>query len=272
MLRWPRLFWRLGERRSALEEATDHRSEPRVEGIATRNCCSSWVERRRVIPAIIDVVEGAEHKIHQRAQEFCPCPTSAAVPTILVVPIEIDECWAVDLHWAGDRRTPLGDLVNHAKTYGAKPGESDAADRLGACVAWWARQLADAVPASKIETADLVCSVPANPPKQPYNLPDRLAQAVGARLGVRFGPGLLLKTRTTDQIKFGTDKAQKLKALAGVFAVNGDVRNKVVVVVDDVVLSGATLETLAAALRASGARRVIALAATRATKGLATGR
>ena len=162
----------------------------------------------------------------------------------------------------------MGELVIRAKSYATWPGERDAAGRLAACLAWWARHLADHVPVSKIDSADVVCAVPANPPKQPFNLPDVLAAAVGRRLAVPFEPRLLRKVRPTAEIKFATDRKSKLSELAGAFEVSADVRDKVVVVVDDVVLSGATLETIGSALRADGAKRIISLVATRATKGL----
>lgn len=200
----------------------------------------------------------------------CPCPSrDGAVPTIGVVPIDIDECWAVDLHWDVDHRTPLGELLHRAKTYGSNLGDSHAADELAACLAWWAGHLAVNVPVSQIERVDVVCCVPDNPPKQPFNLPDRLAGPVAARLGVPYEPRLLRKLHPTHELKHAEDKAKKMEELAGAFAVDGDVHNKRVLVIDDLVFSGATLESLAAVLREAGAIRIIALAATRATKGLA---
>ena len=203
----------------------------------------------------------------------CPCPSrDGAVRTIGVVPIEIDECWAIDRHWDVDHRTPLGELLHRAKTYGTQLGDPHAADELAACLAWWAAHLAENVPVSKIEQVDVVCCVPDNPSKKPFNLPDRLAAPVAARLGVPYQRTLLRKRRPTHEVKYTTDKAKKIEELAGAFAVDGDVVGKSVLVVDDLVLSGATLETLGALLREAGASRVIALAATRATKGIAPNR
>ena len=206
--------------------------------------------------------------------EPCPCPEQAgAAPTILVVQINVDECWAIDLHWSGAARTPLGDLLNRAKTYrGGKPGEEDAAAELGHCLAWWARHLSHNVPVSQIDRADVVCAVPANPPKMPFNLPDRLASAVALALEIPCDVGLLRKSRPTDEVKFTTEKERKLTEISGAYEVTTVVQDRTVVVVDDVVLSGATLETIASVLRAAGARRVVALVATRATKGLAASR
>jgi predicted amidophosphoribosyltransferase len=190
------------------------------------------------------------------------------VPTVLVVRIDVNECWAVDLHWRGDQRTPLGDLLHRAKTYANKPGERAAAEQLGRCLAWWADHLARDVPVSNIGTADVVCCVPDNPPKVPYNLPEVLGAHVAAALGVEYAPRLLRKVRPTSEVKYTVDRDAKVAELRSAFVVDGDVAGKVVVVVDDLVLSGATLETIARALRHAGARKVFALTATKAHKGL----
>jgi predicted amidophosphoribosyltransferase len=202
-------------------------------------------------------------------QTRCPCPSGGAVPTIGFVRIGVNECWAVDLHWRGEARTPMGDLVSEAKTYAqGKPGDRDAAERLGACLAWWAQHLAAANPQSKIEEASVVCAVPANPRKAPFNLPDLLAEQVAAALNVRCDLDLVVKRRPTNQIKYEADRVRKVAALQGAFEATRPLDSQTVVVVDDLVLSGATLEAVASALRSRGATRVIALVATRATKGL----
>jgi predicted amidophosphoribosyltransferase len=206
-------------------------------------------------------------------QEPCPCPRNGqALPTILVVPIDVNECWALDHHYVGPQRTPLGDLVHEAKTYRTKPGDLAAAERLAECLAWWADHLCTTVPVSRADEVDVVCSVPANPPKVPYNLPDVLAARVADRLGKPFDPGLLVKTRPTAEIKFEASKNQKMLELRGAIAVRGPVVDKHVLIVDDLVLSGATLEVIASALRAEGAARIIALTATKADRGLAGAR
>lgn len=199
----------------------------------------------------------------------CPCPPAgAAIPSVLVVPIQVDECWSVDLHWRGPERTPTGDLLHEAKTYGGKPGTPEAADRLAICLGWWARQLRDVIPVSQIQRADVVTAVPCNPPKFPHNLPDVLARGVGTALGVRCNLSLLRKRSGSEQVKLMPSKPKKMRALSSLYQVCGDVAGQVVVVIDDVVLSGATLEIIGDLLKAAGADRVIALTATRATKGL----
>lgn len=212
---------------------------------------------------------GVERAVARGLLGPCPCPSDAQVPTILVVPIDVHECWATDLHWKGDRRSAVGELVYAAKTYGTnKRGDASAADRLGRCLGWWAAHLV-INGASQMDRADVVCPVPSNPSKDPYNLPDVLAAAVANSLGVPHEPHLVRKRRPTPQLKYLADAATNSRVLDDVFQVTADVAGKVVVVIDDIVRSGSTLEAVGTALTKAGADRIIALVATKAHKGLA---
>lgn len=51
--------------------------------------------------------------------------------------------------------------------------------------------------------------------------------------------------------------AERVRNVRGVFRCTGDVRNKTIAVVDDVMTTGATLDELAATLKAAGAARVV---------------
>jgi predicted amidophosphoribosyltransferase len=201
--------------------------------------------------------------------KVCPCPGDSAIPTIGVfTDIDIEECWVIDQHWRGQSRTPMGDLVHAAKTYSqGKLGDRAAAERLGACLGWWTEHLA-AQSNSRIASAVAVCPIPANPPKQPFNLPDVLADHVAAALTLSVDHRILRKTQPTLKMKYTADRGEKRRALGRAFHAEPIPQDSTVVLVDDVVWSGATLEAAATALRASGARRIIALIATRATKGL----
>lgn len=195
----------------------------------------------------------------------CPCPHDSTLPTMLVVKdVDVEECWAIDLYWRDATRSAIGELVFDAKYQHA----TRALEHLSHCVGWWARELATAMPVSQFGTADVVCPMPANPEKRPFGVPAALAVAVSEALNRPLDPSLVVKPRPTRQVKFMDGKATKARALASAFAVDGDARGKRVVIVDDVVFSGATLEAVAAALRAAGAARIMALVAAKATKGL----
>lgn len=73
-----------------------------------------------------------------------------------------------------------------------------------------------------------------------------------------YAPGLLSRPRATPS-QGGRDRAARHANLAGALAVRAPLPGASVVVVDDVMTSGATLDAAARALRAAGAARVRAL-------------
>ena len=96
-----------------------------------------------------------------------------------------------------------------------------------------------------------------------YNQSLELAKGVAARLGVKATPDALRKVRRT--VPQNTLSARELRMnLKGAFVADGNlVEGKSVLVVDDVLTTGSTLEEAAKALFAAGAVRVEALALAR---------
>ena len=84
--------------------------------------------------------------------------------------------------------------------------------------------------------------------------------------GVRYLPNALRRTRATAP-QVGLSEAARRENVRGVFSVErtGDVCNRTVVIVDDVMTTGATLSACAAALKRAGAEQVLALSLARAT-------
>ena len=89
-----------------------------------------------------------------------------------------------------------------------------------------------------------------------------LADALGTRLDQPVWPALV-KTRNTAPQKELRTLAQKQTNVAGAFALQGQVRGKRLLVLDDLYDSGATLKEVARVLRQGGAVRVYVLALTR---------
>lgn len=145
----------------------------------------------------------------------------------------------------------------HAIKYG---GERRLAEPLGAAVARrWAR--------SGMGT-DLVTNVPVHVDRarqRGYDQAELIGRVAARRLGLPFVP-LLERTRATTA-QFDLDRGDRAANVAGAFAVAPDVAATLpghwVLLVDDVVTTGATLSACASALESAGALAVSAIAVAR---------
>jgi ComF family protein len=101
-----------------------------------------------------------------------------------------------------------------------------------------------------------------------FNQSAMLAQAVGHLTGVPVDCLLLARVKRT-HAQVGLTAAQRRKNVAGAFRVTaprGQLRGKRIVVVDDVITTGATAEACARVLKRAGAARVDILALARAVE------
>ncbi len=117
---------------------------------------------------------------------------------------------------------------------------------------------------------DVVVPVPLHPLRlreRGYNQSELLARPLARALGRRMDAGALLrKIDTPHQSRLSRE--ERLENLKGAFAVDFPerVRGRVVLLVDDVSTTGATLEACAAALRRAGAARVMPFTFARAVR------
>ncbi|MBE0466997.1 MAG: ComF family protein [Candidatus Desulforudis sp.] len=118
-------------------------------------------------------------------------------------------------------------------------------------------------PQEAYRTADFLVPVPLTGEafkRRGFNQAALLADSVGRELGLPVRP-VLAKVRNTPA-QAGLSRAARLKNLAGSFAVTGGtgiIRDRTVVLVDDVFTTGSTLSEAARVLRKVGAARVLGL-------------
>jgi ComF family protein len=119
--------------------------------------------------------------------------------------------------------------------------------------------------------ADLIVPVPMTRlrlVRRQFNQAALLAREVSHTSGVPFDPFVLVKIKSTPP-QVGSSAAQRAANVAGAFAVPADVcdriRGRRVVLIDDVITTGATVGACARALRVAGAARIDVLAAAMVT-------
>ncbi len=118
-----------------------------------------------------------------------------------------------------------------------------------------ATRLAEAMPTTW--APDVVCPVPLHPRREAargFNQAALLSTGIATALGTRH-EALLVRTRDTAQ-QARLDRGSRERNVAGVFSLTRPVRGQHVLLVDDVLTTGATLRAGASVLRAAGAASV----------------
>ncbi len=108
--------------------------------------------------------------------------------------------------------------------------------------------------------AEAVVPVPLHPKKKRvrgYNQSELLAREFSRRTGIMLRADWLRRVRDT-AAQARLKRAARLANMSGAFCAPPDVKGKVILLMDDVATTGATLEGCAEALKASGAKRVLA--------------
>jgi len=145
----------------------------------------------------------------------------------------------------------------HARDLVLQLKHADRTDLAGLFARWLARAAADLLP-----EIDMVAPVPLHPWRllnRRYNQAAEIARPLARLSGISYRPGVLIRRRAT-QSQAGRSGDARRRNVAGVFATPRGQRAAVegarILLVDDVLTTGATVEGCARALKSAGAARV----------------
>ncbi len=164
-------------------------------------------------------------------------------------------------YWRPDRdeRTGIGELVRRAKDQGDRGAAADLVERFAG--------LAGNLPTADGGSSRLVTPVPSGPAAdgdddRPH-LAELLAVSLAAAGAGEYRPGLVVRSNPTPRLRHVDPERRAEVAASTGYRACDSVAGQHIVVVDDVVLTGTTLQAVAACLRDAGAASVTAAAAAR---------
>jgi ComF family protein len=142
-------------------------------------------------------------------------------------------------------------------------------ERIDPLAAYFGQRLASLAIRANL-SADIVVPVPLHRVRERergFNQAELIAKEVAKRLGLPFKPVLLMRTKARPDNHILTND-ERWRIVRGAFATRpgSQVDNKRVLLVDDVMTTGATLDACAGALLEAGASSVIGLTVARAVR------
>jgi len=164
-----------------------------------------------------------------------------------------------------------------ARSYGRYEGELARAilllkfERLEPLGNWFAERLRKMVQAEAARMrADVIVPVPLHRQRQRergFNQVELFAKPLAKKLGIPYRPVLLMRQRARPE-KHLLSTEERWEAVRGAFAIRkrGRVDNLRILLLDDVMTSGATLDACSRALREAGAKSVAGLTIARAVR------
>ena len=184
-----------------------------------------------------------------------PCCDGCGAPFEIDLKARCPGCQAKPFRFERARAACLYDEASRDLILTFKHG--DAVEHAGLFARWIARSAADL-----IADADAVAPVPLHPFRllsRRYNQAAEIARPLARGAGLEFLPDVLERTRRT-QTQGGKSGSGRRRNVAGAFAVPEARRKRIkgrrILLVDDVMTTGATLDACAKALLAAGARAV----------------
>jgi ComF family protein len=128
---------------------------------------------------------------------------------------------------------------------------------------WFASRLAELVSRQENWKLDIVVPVPLHAERQRergYNQAELIARPLSRLLGLRFEPRVLVRTKPRPS-RLILSRSERWASVRGAYSTREGLRvdNQRVLLVDDVVTTGATLDTCTRALKRAGAATVLGL-------------
>ena len=187
--------------------------------------------------------------------------------TSVTIEDSADASHALRLHNARDEETgnwvhsDIGKLMRRAKSYDLdwSPGDRQAAARLANDMLYWIGEM------PLYSDAHAIVPAPSTNPEKDYDLPTFIAQHLSSRTSQTIVT--IQSSNTVPQKNLPEWEKASADELASRYAVGGDVRGKIALVIDDIYETGATVNAMVQVLRKAGATTVLSLTATKAATG-----
>lgn len=113
----------------------------------------------------------------------------------------------------------------------------------------------------KENNIDEIISMPAHKSKfyiSEYDLPQQMAVRIAKHNGLRYNKNLVLKIKKTKN-QHDLSLTERKSNLKGAFKLNGEVKGKNILIIDDIISTGYSLEEVARCIKAGGASMVMAV-------------
>ena len=108
---------------------------------------------------------------------------------------------------------------------------------------------------------DMVISMPAHKSKfymQEYDLPQQMVRAIAKKYNLSYNKDLITKVKKTEN-QHRLSYTLRKSNLNGAFSLNKDVKGKNILIIDDIISTGYSLEEVAKCLKKGGATMVMAV-------------